>query len=377
MPQGRFTREINIWHAENAKKFAESNFEDYCFISEYDAIFSKKYNTIEAAIRPLNNRQSSHLIDNLFTKDSSHFADAIDQAIVFASPDGKSVEIGPVSRNFSSIAQVSSPLSLSLKLNGYNVNQHDIAKTILEKTADSVFMQLDLVTGFCLTLKRDRANWVSPTHEKDVVKAVEAMPFPQHEYDHGPVALYQYGRSADGMPLLQFLAFYQVVEFYYPNYSDADARKRVRNILKDPNFHESREADIGYLLEVIQSKSGKYGGEKNQLKATISECVDAAGVIRFIDETTARSSFYKERTKKDRHTKINFAKDNNDLLTQIASRLYEIRCEIVHTKDIGDDVEGYRARLLPFTQEADQLEHDIALMQYVAQRVLIASSHAT
>jgi hypothetical protein len=38
------------------------------------------------------------------------------------------------------------------------------------------------------------------------------------------------------MPLLQFLAFYQVIEFYFPTYSQAEAHRKLKAILKDPPF---------------------------------------------------------------------------------------------------------------------------------------------
>ena len=58
------------------------------------------------------------------------------------------------------------------------------------------------------------------------------------------MSLYWYGTSARGMPLLQFLAFYQCIEFYFPTYIQAEARRQVRNALKDRTFRVERDADI-------------------------------------------------------------------------------------------------------------------------------------
>jgi len=44
------------------------------------------------------------------------------------------------------------------------------------------------------------------------------------------------GPTTRCVPLLQFLAFYQVVEFYYPMFSEKDAIHRLKIILKDPRF---------------------------------------------------------------------------------------------------------------------------------------------
>lgn len=56
----------------------------------------------------------------------------------------------------------------------------------------------------------------------------------------------------------------------------------------------------------------------------------------------------------------------------MSKRIYEIRCKIVHTKADARDPEV--ELLLPFSKEADLLQFDIDLIQYVAQQVLIAGS---
>ena len=377
MPQGRGHREINIWTADGARRFESVKFEDYRFIAGYIANYSSEDDVVECAVRPLNSRGFANTRRQIFKGTDAEGSD-IERLICFETSEGpQRIELGPPSKSFRAINQGSiGQDTLSLKLVGYSIKHHDDALKLLEQVADSVFMQLDLVVGVSFALSRDRQYRVGKKRTKDALNLIKGMPFPQHEYDHEPVSLYQYGRSADGMPLLQFLAFYQVAEFYYPIYSNADARRRVRNVLKDPNFRESRESDIGRLLSIIQTKSGQYGSERAQLRATINECVDAQGLLLFINDDNRRLAFFKSQDRKSRHAKISIEGPATDILTELANRLYDIRCEIVHSKS-NDDDDAARARLLPFSPEADQLEHDIALMQFVAQRVLIASSRAS
>src|SRR5690349_6512804 len=100
------------------------------------------------------------------------------------------------------------------------------------------------------------------------------LQYPKTEFDDEPLSLYWYARSAFGIPLLQFLAFYQVVEFYFPIYSQAEARRRARAILKEPTFRPDRDADVGRLLSSLHlSRAGTYGDERSQLRATLNECV--------------------------------------------------------------------------------------------------------
>jgi hypothetical protein len=175
------------------------------------------------------------------------------------------------------------------------------------------------------------------------------------------------------MPLLQFLAFYQVIEFYFPIYSRAEAQRKVKATLKDPKFRGDRDADIGKLLSLIQvSKSGAFGDERSQLRATLLECVDPDSIRAFFEEVPDRKEYYSAKSKSSTFHKIPLANPTTDLRGDIAERMYDIRCRIVHTKNESRD--GDVELLLPFSTEAEQLSFDIELMQYLAQAVLIAGS---
>ncbi len=376
MPQGKGQREVNLWTAEGAKRFEAVRFEDYRFIAGYIATYSLTDDAVECAVRPLNSRGFANVRRHIF-RGANEDGSEVSRLISFQTSEGpQQIELGPMTKEFRAINPGSTGQdSISLRLLGYGVKNHDDALRTLERVANSIFMQIDLIIGVGFALSRDRQYRFGKNHTNDTLNLLKGMPFPKHEFDNEPVSLYQYGRSADGMPLLQFLAFYQVAEFYYPIYSNADARRRVRNVLKDPNFRESREIDIGRLLSIMQTKSGQFGSERAQLKATINECVDAQGLLIFIKEDARRLAFFKSQDRKSRHAKITIEGAASEVLTELANRLYDIRCEIVHTKS-NEDEDAAHPRLLPFSPEADQLEHDIALMRFVAQRVLIAASRA-
>ena len=126
----------------------------------------------------------------------------------------------------------------ALKIEGLRISQHDQALDLLERIANTVFFQIDLSINLPLNLIRERRTPTRPIPRQEPVE----LQFPQNEYDEAPMALYWYARSAVGMPLLQFLAYYQSIEFYFPTYSQAEARRKVRNILKDPSFRANRDA---------------------------------------------------------------------------------------------------------------------------------------
>jgi hypothetical protein len=94
-------------------------------------------------------------------------------------------------------------------------------------------------------------------------------------------------------------------------------------------------------------------------------------VLDFLSRHGERLGFYTDKDKAwKKVADAPVSPQSTDLLADVARRIYRIRCRIVHTK--GDDQEV--ELLLPFSREAQSLTHDIALVEFVATKVLIASN---
>lgn len=184
------------------------------------------------------------------------------------------------------------------------------------------------------------------------------------------MALYWYARSAAGMPLLQYLAYYQSIEYYFPTYSEAEGRRRIRGIINNPTFRAEKDADIGRILSAIRAGGAGYGDERSQLRATIQECVDPSLLNEFFREADERVDFFSKKANGLANKKIPIRNTDADLRNDVADRIYEIRCKIVHTKGKEPDLE----LLLPNSPQADLLSNDIELIQFVARAVLVAAS---
>lgn len=350
-------------------------FENFVFIAGYEAICSYSDGTIEAAIRPLVNMPSSFMFRKLFGLEMLNGAalEAIKLEINPPQAGLPKIEISPASDNFSKLVRSPSRTRITLKISGCVISTHDQAVLLLRKIADAVFFQIDLLTDTSLSLERERKRIPSGRRTKVSASLAADMQYPKTEFDEAPISLYWYGRSAYGMPLLQFLAFYQVLEFYYPTYSEAEARRKLKSILKDPVFRGDRDADIGRLLAAIHvNRSGAYGDERSQLRATIMECIEADALRSFLSSDPERLEFYSAKAKTNPYHKIPISTSTADLRGDVAERIYNIRCKIVHTKT--DTRDNDLELLLPFSKEAEQLVFDIELAQYLAQQVLIAAS---
>lgn len=375
LPAGRDKRQISLHNAKNINAFLSVLFEKYVFIGEYAAICSYEDGYIEAAVRSLDPIMQP-VIRRLSRKLAINNGEILEDFRVDMTQSRDSGDI-KIELSFSSEPFVALNTnrffgrhSLSLKISGLQVSRHDKASEILERLSRSLFFQVDLLTDIPLGLIRER----QPRRRTRSITKVEKpeLLFPKRDFDEAPISLYWYARSAAAMPLLQFLAYYQSIEFYFPSYSQIEARRRLRNILKEDTFRPDRDADLGRILSVLKGSSSRFGDECSQLKATLQECIDPTELREFIEIDSERKEFFSSRAKGLTDVKLTLNNPSADIRNEVADRIYDIRCKIVHTKAGGR--EGEFDLLLPFSKEADLLFNDIELIQYIARQVLIAAS---
>lgn len=374
-PSGRGERRFNLYSAEAIRRLLSSPFEKYCFLKDYEGICSYELGVIEVGIRSMTLGAYSMygFVTPLFNVKADRRSVLNLAPLIFPSPqEGQpQIEIGLASDMYWAVTSngVNLP-KITLKLIGCNVKTQSSAIELLEKISGALFFQIDKSSDLQLTLERQRTGVKRPKVSGNLRNELE---YPQTQYDDAPLKLYTYGRSAIGMPLLQFLAYYQVIEFFFPRFSQTDAHRRIQAILKDPTFRATKDSDISKVLSAISiSRSGSFGDERSQLKSTLLTCLDPDQIRGFFDADSERKEFFSAKQKAKSYHKIPLGTEGADLRADVAERIYDIRCKIVHTKN--DSRDGVAELLLPFTQEAEQLAFDIALVRFVAQAVLISTS---
>lgn len=377
MPAGRQKRIVALFSDDQVRDFLAIDFENYVFLGDYAAVCCYNTHIIEAAIRPIR-LPSSFVIRRLLGEPiNSETQDRATGMLLNVSSGTNdniaSIRLAYASSTLKALSRGPGRLqTLSIRIEGVPFHHHDEALSILERLANSFFFQIDMIHNIALTLRRD------PTRERQPGASAQEqldteLTFPLTEYDTAPITLYWYARSATGMPLLQFLGYYQSIEFYFPTYYRAEATRRVRNVLKNPSFRADRDADIGRVLSSLSVSPSGRPDERTMLRATIRECVDPADLRNFIEASDDRQKFLASRAEGLTNEKVPVANADADLRDSVADRIYDIRCKIVHTKigaSEGDNVE----LLLPFSKQERNLAYDLGLIRYIAQRVLIAGS---
>lgn len=255
----------------------------------------------------------------------------------------------------------------TIKLIGFDVSTHDLAKDALLNFANSFLFDIDVRYGVSLQIGRRRRTFErtkSSPHN-------QAPAFPRNKYSQESLALYQYGCAADNLPLLQFLAFYQSVEYFFPVFARQNTVSSMRSALLHPKFDVDDDANVNRLINIAAPAVHSGAGEKEQLRSTVRSTVQHSDLVSVIESTKEYAAHFCDKKQSIKGAKPLVTKDPAvDLRDQVADRLYKIRCRVVHTKQdgsgLGEDL------LLPTSPEVDSLGPDIELLRMIAQNALIA-----
>jgi hypothetical protein len=373
---GRETKDITLYELPDLKSLLAIEFEKYGFLNKYLAIRSLKDDYVEAYFRPLAQQVRFMNPSAIFSKLAKRPIDLSkinpgDNILTLEDPKDASriIEIGPCSEILRAM-QGSGRASPAIRLRGFDINTQEKAEATLAKIASSLFFQIELSYGIPLGLHYLQKGANRPSAIKN--SEIKNITFPRHEYDQAPISLYWYAHAASSLPLLQYLAFYQSIEFYFPAYARSELGRQLRNILKDPLFDFNSDSDIGRLVSSLYgSTKPAFSTERDQLKSTIASCIDKDEIRSFLTESAERSEFYRKKAKGLSDICITTHPDDADLRPFVADRIYDIRCKIVHTKHDGK--EGYEL-LLPYTEAAELVTDEIPLIRFVAQKILISGS---
>jgi hypothetical protein len=254
-------------------------------------------------------------------------------------------------------------------------DRHDAAVRLLESLSTALFLDLDRGYGLAGTLDRSfDADHIELEYDPEISSPLPPR-MPSLHYDHDAAALYLYARTLTNlqMPVLEYLAYYQVLEYYMPKFTRQAAINRLRNLLRDPRFDQNDDVALGRLIAVAAPAGRTTPSERDQLFAVAEACLDDTPIAQFLTERPATAKAVGDTKGITGVRLIQPGDKQTSLVRQISDRIYDLRCRIVHSKD---DHKPETTPLRPFGPDSKRLRHDLHLVRFVAQHVLITSSTA-
>ncbi|MGA2670633.1 MAG: hypothetical protein ABSF21_04375 [Dehalococcoidia bacterium] len=380
--KGMSKEKIFLLSAEDAKELLDSDFEKYVFVEGYrDAICCYEKGCVEARVKCIGRVADagkaavlSRIMGMKHKEVKNKIKDGVDVRLELneGGDKGVRISIGNPSETFVAMTVViDREEAMSVRVEGLQITNNKEAAEQLERVTNSLFFELGRKRRVNLFVSRQYEVEKSAGKAKWRVKKEREskVSFPKFEYDKEPIELYWHAVSAYKMPLLQYLAYYQILEYYFPKYSMLGAKREISNCLKDPNFNVDDDNDITKIVTCVSGKLGRYVSENELLGDTLRGFVSEDELVSEVNSEPLKEYF----TKKYKIvSQFRVSKDNKDkdIREQLADRIYDIRCRIVHTKE-----EDKRGRLLPFTKEEGFLrEFDLPMVENLANKVLIANS---
>lgn len=229
---------------------------------------------------------------------------------------------------------------------------------------------LDLELKYHLGTTLAREGERRPSSNSATSVSTTPPDFPKLQYQADAGAFYWYGVSAGEFPLLQYLAFYQVLEYFFSSFTRSATLSRMRSQLKDPAFELTSDQAMGMLIETTRTVHAGLKHESDQLRQTLFECIEPDALRLFIRSDPALVEHFLGAKQKVKGTRtLRLDSDDDDIRNQVSERIYKVRNRIVHTKS-GADEFGLEL-LLPISDEMAFLAPEVKLVRWLAQRALI------
>ncbi|MFX5825419.1 hypothetical protein ABTE10_00775 [Acinetobacter baumannii] len=371
--RGREEQEIRISQSL-LPHLQDYNFLDYRLVPNYDAVWSQKHKVIECEVDATTSRKG--LFDRYFSEfceEEGKLSFQINNYTVeITSPSHEFIVLNDflVHEIFSALGDPGRRIdnrkrfTTVIRIIGKTVETSHEAKKIIETIVESLCFELSCRFDFLFTpsvpRKRDRKlpRQTKITHPIKINKKI----------DNNALSYYWNAEAARGLPLVSFLGYYQVVEYFYSFFSEKDLQTKISNIIKDPAFNVHNHKDI---LKIISTNKNfiTNSNDKTKLEITIhSSLIESDFKEWFISDEERVKYFKGSSCEKVSSKKINSTSES-DLLKQALARFYDVRCRIVHT-----DTNNSSSSSLSPRQHIENFEYELELAKFFAQKVLIATS---
>lgn len=199
------------------------------------------------------------------------------------------------------------------------------------------------------------------------------LPIKTLKFDNNLFHYYQMAVTSD-MPSLKFLAFYQIIEYFFIQVADEELYNKLTRRINDIRF-KTNSTHLDKLIQDVENHK-RDTDETEMLKLVLKKYVDEDEIIEFIKEYEiflgkGNEIYTKKRTIFGEEVAANTLQKNH-VLGIISKTIKLIRNGLVHSSDRYQRNERY----VPFSKEHNEmLKKDIPLIKFLAEKVMIATAN--
>jgi len=317
IPNGRFIRWNEITSDYVIRAIPAVEVPEATALGDYEALLYKDTREIEAGLRPLAAlAANSFSLENEFKRIAARagedgtrgdpIRDSWALKLIADAGQEWSAEISPRSSRFSIFHYTHyARVPITLKIRGAATSsRHDEAFKLLEEIGQAILFELDLRHGMAVCLSKIpwRTRLIRTKREEKQPRSIHVisiprdmiadMPsLPKSTYPSDPLALYWHARTAVGMPLIQYLASYQVLEYYFYVYYEREIIDRIKEELAYARVAEQSDMHVSRIIKIARSEGKPHGTERDQLRATVRGCVANTTLEEYLSDDSRRDFF--------------------------------------------------------------------------------------
>ncbi len=199
---------------------------------------------------------------------------------------------------------------------------------------------------------------------------------PKLLYKHELTEQYYMAISSEE-PFVKFIGFYHIIEHFYDDVYSEELINSVKNIIQHPGFSSKRSKDIVKIVDLIQKKTkqGKeefIGNESEALELTLKKFISVPDLVLELNNIDSEIvDYYKNHEVSfSKGNTINLTEHQNEkLFSKIASRIYQTRNALVHSK--SNDSRLKERGIYQPSKDKQELLKEIPLLRCIAESIVI------
>jgi hypothetical protein len=256
---------------------------------------------------------------------------------------------------------------MTVKVSGSGLHSVEDFRKASDRVIESFFFSISVQDDICLGTAT-RLEQITPVGGKRGTDG-EASELPTLKAHYNPEVLrfYWLGGSSE-IPQHRFLAYYQVLEYFFLQVSEEELYNRLRAIIHEPSFMATSE----HLDRIIKSVEGhrRETDEKEMLKGVMKRYLDESEVIaeinRLEDEMSPHYTVPRNLFGED----VQIDLREGHVFGTLANTIKTIRNALVHSSDRYERL----PRFIPYTESEQIVEAEVPLMRFLAERIVVATS---
>lgn len=183
---------------------------------------------------------------------------------------------------------------------------------------------------------------------------------------------YQMALSSDN-PVVQFLGYYNVLEYFSGEVQLEKLVKLIKIKLSDKNFSLYDNKDIVAIINTVKNNNQESirGKEQDYIELTLKNYVIINNLVKRLksNELYMNGSNQINKVEFSDGVKVDFTKDKETVFKSLASRIYRTRNAIVHSK--SNDYQSKERKIYNYFDNEQELLDEIPLMKAIAEEIII------